>query len=67
MLAYQLADGGNLQLSWPAAASSFVLQQTDNLNGAWTDVGAVAEVIGDQNVVTMSIEEGNTFFRLVAP
>jgi len=67
MLSYQLADGGNIQLSWPAAASSFVLQRTDDLNGDWADVGDAADLVGDLNVLTLPIEGGNSFFRLMAP
>jgi len=61
--------GNNLVISWPAGASSYILQQTTNLTPPviWTAVTNPPPVtVGDQKVMTLPIGNGSEFFRLQA-
>lgn len=64
-LAFAGPTGGNLRLSWPVSADGFVLQTTTSLSTAWTDSTAPVSVEGNQNVVTIGVDSGNRFFRLI--
>ena len=53
-------QGQTLTLSWPSAATDFVLQSTDTLpNPNWQPVGGVVN-----NSYTATIGPGDKFFRL---
>lgn len=56
-------------LSWPTNASGFFLESRNSLSGAapWISVGTAPTVIGGRNVVTNSLSNGRTFFRLRSP
>lgn len=58
--------GGNVEISWPAVAPGFVLEETTSLSGtiSWLGAGPTPTVIEGQNVVTLSIVAGQHFFRL---
>jgi large repetitive protein len=60
---------GTLTLSWPVAATNFVLQTADSLGapGKWQLVGTTPSVNGTQKVVNLPILSGNRFFRLLRP
>ncbi|HEV2437680.1 MAG TPA: LamG-like jellyroll fold domain-containing protein [Verrucomicrobiae bacterium] len=59
-------SGGNLILSWPAAASGFTLQSRASLtSGSWTGVSPAATLVGNQWQVTVPRTSGTQFFRLV--
>ena len=60
---------GTLTLSWPVAATNFVLQTADSLGapGKWQLVGITPLVSGTQKVVNLPIATGNRFFRLFRP
>lgn len=61
-----LARTGNenqITLSWPASATDFILQSTDQLpGGTWQAVPGVAGTS-----ITIPIGSGNTFYRLAKP
>ena len=58
-LSYSLV-AGQLTLSWPADATGYVLESTDNLSGGvWSPVNGVVN-----NQVTVNASTGNKFFRL---
>jgi uncharacterized repeat protein (TIGR01451 family) len=61
--------GQTLTLSWPIAATNFVLQFTDKpaSPSPWQAVGATPSVSGTQKVVTLPIQGGKRFFRLFRP
>jgi Concanavalin A-like lectin/glucanases superfamily len=60
------SSGGNLALSWPAAASGFTLQSRASLtSGSWTTVSPAATLAGNQWQVTVPKTSGTQFFRLV--
>ena len=58
-------SGGNLIISWPAAGSSYTLQQNRALAGGnWATSGySVTNHLGT-NYITIPISAGNWFFRL---
>lgn len=57
--------GNSVQLSWPAAATDFVIQGTSTLSDPqWGAVNVVVEVIGARNVATLPIGTGTQYFRL---
>ena len=60
---------GTLTVSWPVAATNFVLQTADSLGllGKWQLVGVTPSVSGPQKVVNLPIATGNRFFRLFRP
>ena len=56
---------GNVTLSWPLAATGFVLQQDADLSGnSWTDVSTTPVVTNGQIQVTVSLTSGNCLYRL---
>lgn len=55
----------NLVLSWPSAATGFVLQQNGNLNATnWTTYGGTITTNGDTISVLIPSSSGNNFYRL---
>jgi hypothetical protein len=64
----QIAPAGNqsVTLSWPAAATNYVLQTTSDLNCAdcWAEVPDSPDVNGTTNQLTLPIENARAFFRL---
>jgi len=64
-----LAPPNSVQVSWPAAAQGWVLQQSSNLGPAasWTDVTATVVVIGTDSTVTLPRTVSGQFFRLRHP
>lgn len=65
-VALAIARSGNqVLLSWPAAATGFVVQSTTSLsNPQWSVVNAPIEIVGDRQVVTLPIDTDTRFFRL---
>jgi len=61
------AVGNNVTLSWPAAATGYVLRFTDVIPASWADFGDQGTVMGSQKVVTLNGVSGNRFFRLEKP
>ncbi|HEX5218942.1 MAG TPA: NHL repeat-containing protein [Verrucomicrobiae bacterium] len=61
-------SANGLLLSWPIAASGFVLESASNLSGAvWTSRTNGVMTIGDEFVVSLSADEGAGFYRLRSP
>jgi uncharacterized repeat protein (TIGR01451 family) len=60
---------GKIVISWPAAASDFVLEQTTSLATPlkWAAAAQTPLKIGDQNTVTISPPGRTQFFRLKKP
>jgi hypothetical protein len=54
-----------VQLSWPAAASNFVLQASTNLSSPWLFVTNVASIQSGTYTVTIPVDRFSRFFRLV--
>lgn len=58
-------SGENIEISWPAAATDWTLQEVESLtNPLWSAVGTAPVVEGDQQVVRVPIL-GTRFFRLI--
>jgi gluconolactonase len=59
-------DGSQMNLSWPAPSTGFVLQQADQPGNpaAWTNADVTALVTNAQNVVGVETTNSATFFRL---
>jgi uncharacterized repeat protein (TIGR01451 family) len=62
-------SGNNFSISWPASAGNYVLESASTLNSPvnWTQVTTPpAQLVGDQNVVTVGTTNASRFFRLRA-
>jgi uncharacterized repeat protein (TIGR01451 family) len=62
-------SGENFTISWPASAANYVLESANTLNApiTWTQVTTPpAQLVGDQNVVTVGTTNASRFFRLRA-
>jgi concanavalin A-like lectin/glucanase superfamily protein/HYDIN/CFA65/VesB family protein len=58
-------SGGNVVLSWSAAAVDFILESTDSLSPAnWTVVPEMPIVSGGQNTLSLTIGSNSQFYRL---
>jgi gluconolactonase len=59
-------DGNQMNLSWPAPSTGFVLQQAGQVDtpAAWTNANVTEVVTNVQNVVGVEITKSATFFRL---
>jgi hypothetical protein len=57
-------SAGMVVITWPVAASGFVLQETSSLLGGWTNSAAAVTVQGPANVVTVSPIGKSKFYRL---
>jgi hypothetical protein len=62
------ASPPNIILSWPTAASYFVLNQTASLNWpiTWTQITSGITVSGVNNTITITTS-GNEYYTLIAP
>jgi hypothetical protein len=60
---------GDVQVSWTASASGFVLEKADNLgaNHGWTPVSAIPQVNGGQYIVNLPTTVRAQFYRLRQP
>jgi hypothetical protein len=67
MIALQRLDDGEIELSWPTAASAFILQRAETIDGEWSDVDEPVVPVNDQNTVIISAEGNQAFFRLWVP
>ena len=58
-----------VQVSWPAAATDFVLETTNRLpaNGPWTRLTNAGTIVGDSLVLTTNENAPAAFFRLHKP
>jgi len=66
-LASALGAGGGVTISWPAAASEWVLQESPDLNpGSWMDSTRPVTVVENLKQVDLS-PAGSGFFRLIRP
>jgi len=59
-------SGQSLVFSWSAAATGFQLESTGTVlpGTVWKKVATEPVVIGNEQVVTVDIEVGMTFYRL---
>ena len=59
-------DGDQLNLSWPAPSTGFVLEETDQLEppGLWTNVDATPFATNGMNLVILEMTNSARFFRL---
>ena len=68
LLSIALATPDTLLLSWPAAATGYVLKQNATPGpGAWGETTNTVNVVGDQNQVVISPLTGSSFYRLFHP
>jgi hypothetical protein len=67
MITLQRLESGEIELSWPSAASDFILQRAGAIVGEWFDVDEPVVPVNDQNTVTISAEGSQGYFRLWAP
>jgi len=57
---------GKVQISWPADAAGFTLQQATSLvNSEWAPVAEEPELQGDSYLVTLPLEGRERYFRLI--
>jgi Concanavalin A-like lectin/glucanases superfamily len=57
--------GGQLNVTWPANATSFILQSTTNLtSGAWSMVSGTPTVVNGLNTLTIGSSQARVFYRL---
>jgi len=57
--------GGDLLLSWPAAASGFHVELSDHLPAInWVDLSTNSQLVGPSNILTLSPTMPQNFFRL---
>jgi hypothetical protein len=55
-------------VAWPAPSTGFTLQQQISLATTnWVNVTNMPTVVGSENVVTVSLQAGNRFYRLISP
>jgi uncharacterized repeat protein (TIGR01451 family) len=66
VLSVQIYSPSQVQLSWPAMLTNFVLQYNGALstNNSWSNVVAVPLTVGDQKVVIDSIGPAPKYYRL---
>jgi hypothetical protein len=58
-------SGGAVQLSWPAAASDFLLELTTDLPAVgWSSFPGPTNIVGQSRVVTLTNSDPRLFFRL---
>ena len=57
-------DGSQMNLSWPAPSTGFVLQQAEQLSSAWTNSNLMVVITNGQNRVNLEATNNTTFFRL---
>jgi hypothetical protein len=60
--------GSTLVIAWPADANAYTLERTTSLAppAVWTPVATPPVRVGNQNTVTLTIGNGDEFFRLRA-
>jgi len=57
---------GKVQISWPADAAGFTLQQATSLvDSEWAPVDEEPELQGDSYLVTLPLEGRERYFRLI--
>jgi uncharacterized delta-60 repeat protein len=61
------ADGGGLELRWPASASGYHAESCDTLDGHWTPVAETPVREGDDYVLRLPMNAPRRFYRLVGP
>ena len=61
------STNGQLNLTWPAPSTGFVLQQSDQLGDAanWTNSTLTTNVVNAQNVVSVPATNASEYFRLI--
>ena len=58
--------GGDLLLSWPAAALGFRVESTDQLPATnWIDLSTSSKLLGLSNILMLSPTTQQNFFRLI--
>ncbi len=58
--------GGDLLLSWPAAALGFRVESTDQLPATnWIDLSTSSKLLGPSNILMLSPTTQQNFFRLI--
>jgi hypothetical protein len=66
-LGFTLASA-NLELSWPATATGFVLQKSSRLAPSdWTNVTKAPVVVNGRNIITETFSGVPSFYRLIRP
>lgn len=67
-LHFTVSAPDTLTLSWPTAMQGWTLQESPDAEpGHWTDSTRAAEVVGEEQQVSVSPLEGTRFFRLTHP
>jgi aminopeptidase N len=58
-------SGSQLEIAWPSTSLTFLLEQLDDLGGTeWTPVPSSPTMTNGQTKVTLTLPDGNRFFRL---
>ena len=60
-------NGGQVQISWPAAATNFVLESSSPLGTNWAGVNQVLSTNGQTISLTVPVANNAQFFRLILP
>lgn len=69
MLRLERLAGNNLRISWPVAATDFVLQSAERLaaGSSWETVTTPPVIVGNQKAVTIAPGAQTRFYRLARP
>ena len=61
------AEGGTVAIAWPAASTSYQLQETSSLSPpiSWMDLTQTPMVTGAEKTVLLPDLAGNKFYRLI--
>ena len=64
-LAIQLVSSNQVQMSWPASATGFILQSSPNVTGPWGYAGLVVTNQNGTNVAMAAINGSTMFYQLL--
>ena len=60
-----IMTGNNLQLTWPVASGSFLVQSAGDLSGPWSNVALTITTNGSSVMATVQATNQQQFYRLV--
>jgi len=64
LLSVQRVSGNQIQISWPASVTGYVLQSSTNLTRGWGPAGLSVTITNGQSVATDTITGNAKFYRL---
>ena len=64
-LVVERRSGGKVRFAWPVAVAGFGIESTEKLGGVWQPLAVALTVDGSSNVVEITPDAVNGFYRLV--